>query len=284
MVQTLPPQSRGWQGIAHMVYSFGQGICRPTQTYTQAPLRVQRPLYPEGLDLCHSVLVHTAGGLVAGDRLTIDLHLQDQSRALVTTAAASKVYGGQGETLADQTTTLTLAPQTVLEWFPQETIVFNQARYRQHLRVNLAPQSIWCGWEITRFGRTARGERFDQGDWQSSLEIWQANQPLWLDQQSLVGGSLALDSVNGLGGQPVVASLALVGMVLSADQLTQLRSRGSAIAAGQIGLTRLQSGLLCRYRGPSTTVARQWLISLWQELRPWYLGRPAVVPRVWPQG
>ncbi|MBU6229911.1 MAG: urease accessory protein UreD [Cyanobacteria bacterium REEB459] len=273
------PSPRGWLGSARLVYTSTQGSCRPTQTYTQAPLRVQRPLYPEGLDLCHSVLMHTAGGMVAGDRLTIDLHLQAHSQALVTSAAASKVYGGQ--TWAEQTTTLSLAPQTCLEWFPQETIVFDQAHYRQHLRVDLAPHSIWCGWEITRFGRTARGERFNQGHWQSALEVWQGRQPLWLDRQALLGGSVALDSVNGLGGQPVVASLVLVGIELSDQQLTQLRSLGSG--RGQVGLTRLQSGLLCRYRGGSTSLARQWLIDLWQTLRPWYLGRPALVPRVWPQ-
>lgn len=282
MIQTLPLESRGWQGAANMVYSCKQGICRPTQTYTRAPLRIQRPLYPEGLEVCHTVLVHTAGGMVEGDRLTVDLELQDHSRALVTTAAASKVYGGPGEGVAEQMTTLTLAPQTCLEWFPQETILFDRAWYRQHLRINLAPQSVWCGWEITRFGRTARGERFNQGHWQSSLEVWQGNQPLWLDCQSLLGGSLALESVNGLGGQPVVASLALVGMVLTTDQLTHLRSLGLSTDSARVGLTRLQAGLLCRYRGSSTTEARQWLLSLWQELRPWYLGRPALVSRVWP--
>ena len=44
-----------------------------------------------------------------------------------------------------------------LEWLPQETILFNGAIYRQDLRVELATGASWLGWEITRFGRSARG-------------------------------------------------------------------------------------------------------------------------------
>jgi hypothetical protein len=66
MVQTS--ETSGWQGIARLSYALEAGRCIPTQTYTRAPLRVQRPLYPEGEGLCHSVLVHTAGGPGRGRR------------------------------------------------------------------------------------------------------------------------------------------------------------------------------------------------------------------------
>ncbi|MBE7220491.1 MAG: urease accessory protein UreD, partial [Caulobacteraceae bacterium] len=41
---------------------------------------------------CHGVLVNTAGGLVGGDRLALGVTLEPSSEALVTTAAAEKVY------------------------------------------------------------------------------------------------------------------------------------------------------------------------------------------------
>ncbi|MCY7278274.1 MAG: urease accessory protein UreD, partial [Phormidesmis sp. CAN_BIN44] len=50
---------------------------------------------------------------------------------------------------------------------------------------------------------------------------------------------------------------------------------------GEIGVTRLMSGLLCRYRGASTMEARQWLIEVWRLVRSESLDRPVCVPRVW---
>lgn len=286
MVQSPPPPplaQAGWSGLARLSYALESGRCIPTQTYARAPLRVQRPLYPEGEGLCHTVLVHTAGGLVGGDSLEVQLTVATQAQVLVTTVAASKVYGSRIESLASQHVTITLAPGSCLEWMPQETIVFNNAHYRQHLRVNLAPGAIWGGWEITRFGRSASGEAFEQGEWRSQLEIWQDNRPLWLDRQRLTGGGPPLHSPNGLAGHPVVGSFAVVGYSPDAAQMAALRQLWPADQPGDIGVTRLQSGVLCRYRGPSSQAARRWFVTVWQHLRPHYLGRPATRSRLWPQ-
>ncbi|NJL46866.1 MAG: urease accessory protein UreD [Leptolyngbyaceae cyanobacterium SM2_5_2] len=279
--------------MARLNYTQRQGKCVAATSFTQAPLKVQRPLYPEGPEVCHSVLVHTAGGVVRGDGLTIQIALDRSCRALVTTAAAHKIYSAKPKTtleattptqpeMAQQRVTLTLAPESCLEWFPQETIVFSGAQYHQDLRVNLTPGALWCGWEITRFGRSARGERFTEGNWRSRLEVWQDQQPLWIDRQRLIGGSPALDSANGLGGHAVVGSFALVGLMPTPDQVSLVRNLWDASQSGDVGVTRLESGLLCRYRGPSSEAARRWFIAAWQHLRPWYLGRSAVISRIWP--
>lgn len=277
-----PGATSGWRGIACLSYGVEAGRCVPTQTYTRAPLRVQRPLYPEGEELCHTVLVHTAGGLVGGDSLGVELSAAPRAQVLVTTAAASKVYGS-ADTASSQRVDITLAPESCLEWFPQETIVFNQAHYSQALRVDLAPGAIWAGWEITRFGRSARGETFEQGQWRSRLEVWQGDQPLWLDRQHLAGGSTPLHSPNGLAGHPVVGSFAVVGYDFDGGAVAALRQLWAIDQPGDVGVTRLPSGLLCRYRGPSSQAARRWFVAAWQRLRPLYLGRPAAVSRLWPR-
>jgi urease accessory protein len=282
MVQ-LRSQQTGWQGVARLSYAVEAGRCIPTQTYTRAPLRVQRALYPEGEALCHSVLVHTAGGLVGGDSLAIEIHAEPSSQVLITTAAASKVYGGDAGLPSSQQINLTLAAETCLEWMPQETIVFNQAHYRQAVRVNLAPGAIWAGWEITRFGRSAGGETFASGQWRSQIEVWQHGRPLWIDRQHLSGGSAPLTSLNGLAGYPVVGSFAVLGYRPDPDQVAALRQLWPADQPGDVGVTRLQSGVLCRYRGPSSQAARRWFVSVWQHLRPLYLGRAAAASRVWPR-
>ena len=103
---------------------------------------------------------------------------------MITSAAASKIYRSSGLE-SQQNIDIKLEAGANLEWLPQETIVFDGAIYRQNLRVELAPTARILLWEITRFGRSARGEKFASGEWRSHTEVWQQNSPLWIDRQLL---------------------------------------------------------------------------------------------------
>lgn len=274
--------SSGWQGSLELVYTHHQGTTTLIHNQAQAPLKVQRPFYPEGQGVCHSVVLHTAGGIVGGDRLSQTIHLQSKAHALITTAAASKIYRTNGQP-ARQSLQIQVDAAACLEWLPQETIVFNGAVYRQDLRVELAPGATWIGWEITRFGRSARGEKFLQGEWQSHTEVWQQGRPLWIDRQWFPGGEDVFHSPHGLAGQPIVASLACIGQPVTSEMVENARLLWhTQERQGEAGVTQLMSGILCRYRGSSTLEVRNWFTDVWQLLRLSLLGRAATKPRVWP--
>lgn len=269
----------GWHGTLQLIYASCDNVTHVASSQAQAPLKLQRSLYPEGNAVCHNIILHTAGGIVGGDRLSLDIQLQPQAQALLTTASAGKIYRTNGLT-ATQKTRVEVLAGACLEWLPQETIVFDQALYRQEMHVELAPGATWLGWEITRFGRTARGEQFLQGDWRSHTEIWQEGRPLWIDRQWLPGSEASFYGTHGLAGCPIVGSFAFVGQVVDAALVEKARSLWTGMA-GEIGVTRLQSGLLCRYRGHSTAMVRQWFVEVWQLIRLLFLGRSSCVPRVW---
>jgi urease accessory protein len=273
--------SAGWQGSLELEFAFRDRATQLSYSRSQAPLKLQRPFYPEGPEVCHCVLLHTAGGVVGDDRLSLDCRLQPQTQALITSAAASKIYRSNG-LVAQQTTQLQIGENACCEWFPQETIVFEGANYQQNLRVDLAAGAIWIGWEITRLGRSARGEQFLSGNWRSRTEVWRQDQPLWIDPQWISGSPVVVNSPHGLAGHPVIASLALVGKAVERELITQARSLWQTGAyPGEAGVTSLTEGLLCRYRGPSTQAARAWFMQVWHLLRQVYLGRAACPPRVW---
>ncbi|MEH2238433.1 urease accessory protein UreD [Nostoc sp.] len=270
--------AEGWHGKLNLVYADRQDTTQLIYNYQQAPLKVQRPFYPEGEKVCHSVILHTAGGMVGGDRLSSNIHLQPQAQALITTAAASKIYRSNG-LQARQTIEMQVDAGACLEWLPQETILFNGAIYRQDLRVELATGASWLGWEITRFGRTARGEKFLQGELRSHTEIWQEGIPLWIDRQYLPGSEDIFHSPHSLAGKPIVGSLVWVGSAVSAEVVEKARNLWDG--EGEAGVSRLQHGLLCRYRGSSTSEVRNWFIDVWQLLRVSFLNRGNSIPRVW---
>ncbi|MEH2170215.1 MAG: urease accessory protein UreD [Nostoc sp.] len=270
--------AEGWHGKLNLVYADRQGATQLIYNYQQAPLKVQRPFYPEGEKVCHSVILHTAGGMVGGDRLSSNIHLQPQAQALITTAAASKIYRSNG-LQARQTIQMQVDAGACLEWLPQETILFDGAIYRQDLRVELATEASWLGWEITRFGRSARGEKFLRGEWRSHTEIWQQGVPLWIDRQCLPGSEDIFHSPHGLAGKPIVGSLVWVGGAVSAEIVEKTRNLWHG--EGEVGVTKLQHGLLCRYRGSSTSEVRNWFIDVWHMLRVSFLNRGNCIPRVW---
>lgn len=276
----LPP---GWHGSLDLVYANRHGATQIIHSQVKAPLKVQRPFYPEGHSVCHSVVLHTAGGIVGGDSLSQSIHLEADSHALITTAAPGKLYRSNGQQ-ARQSVKIRVDTGACLEWLPQETIAFNGATYRQDLRVELAPGASWLGWEIIRFGRSARGEKFLQGEWRSHTEIWQQGNPLWIDRQWLPAGEEIFHSLHGLAGQPIVASLVWVGQPVSPEIIQKARSLWDELggSTGEAGVTQtLAQGLLCRYRGSSTAEVRNWFVDVWQLLRLSFLERPAIKPRVW---
>ena len=246
----------------------------------QMPLALQRPFYPEGPAVCHVLMLHPPGGMVGGDRLDIDIELDASASALVSTPSAAKWYRGLRP--AYQSVQHRLATDAHFEWLPQETIVFNGADVHQRCRVELAAGASWLGWEITRFGRSARGETFDHGAWRMDTEVWREGSPLWIDRQRLDGGSRMLTSGYGLGGAPVIGTLAWVGKPVTSEVVDAARAQWEmAQREGEIGVTRLEEGLLCRYRGSSSAAARTWFTAVWGLLRAFDNRRAASAPRIW---
>lgn len=272
-----------WHGSLNLIYGKRNHTTQILASQNQSPLKIQRPFYPEGGEVCHSVILHTAGGVVGGDRLSINIELQPTTHALVTTAAASKIYRSNGQ-LAQQNIRMKVDSNACLEWLPQPIILFNGAEYQQNLKVELAPEATWISWEIIRFGRSARGEKFLAGNWRSYTEVWQQGYPLWIDRQCLKGGSEMINSILGLADHSVVGSFVFIGQPVTAEIVTKARGLWNDLdsnVSGETGVTRLPKGMICRYRGESTINVKNWFLSVWDYLRLFYLERPYCLPRVW---
>jgi urease accessory protein len=281
MSQENHEMASNWEGVLKLIYQHQRNSTQLVEAYSKAPLKIQRSFYPEGQEICHNTILHTAGGIVGGDRLNQQIDLHPNTHAVITTAAASKVYRSNGK-LAKQRIEINIEKEGYCEWIPREAIIFNGAIYRQDLRVNLAENACWLGWEITRFGRTARGEQFLMGNWRSCTEVWQSDKPLWIDRQGLRAGEKNIQSPHGLRGQPLVGTLCWVGMPVSEEILKKARNLwNSQDAKGEAGVTLLVSGLLCRYRGNSTQEVVNWFTQVWQLLRQNYGKSVTSLPRVW---
>jgi urease accessory protein len=109
-----------------------------------------------------AVIINTAGGMTGGDRFAIDIDVKENARLLLTTTSAEKIY----RSLQDDVTVdvrLKVADGARLAWLPQETILFDRARYSRRIDVDLAEDASLVLAEAVVFGRAAMGETVKQG-------------------------------------------------------------------------------------------------------------------------
>jgi len=244
----------------------------------EGPLMVQKPLYPEGPEICHAVAVHAPGGIAGGDELKIDIRLEADSWALLTTPAASKWYKAAGRP-ASQCVSHTLSTGAKLEWFPQESILFDSARARMETSVDLAADSVFAGWEITCLGRRLSGETFANGHLRQRFSIGRAGRLLWNERLAFAAGDRIMQSAVGLGGRHVFGTMVVAAGALPAELLEACRAL--APLTGEHGITALPEIVAARYLGQSAEHAVGYFEKLRAVLRPWYAGRSAVRPRLW---
>jgi len=160
---------------------------------------VQKPLYPEGGEVCHTIIVHPPAGIAGGDELEITARLERNAHALPTTPGGSKRYRSAGP-WARQQIAFHVGAGACLEWLPQETIVFDGALAALRTEVELEADACFIGWEITCWGRTGSGENFALGECRMRTLIQRDRKALWLERAKLDGGGAALFSPAVLAG------------------------------------------------------------------------------------
>lgn len=286
----------GWQAELRLRFARRGARTYLAERRHTGPLMIQRPFHPER-NACHAYIVHPPGGIVGGDELRLQVAVEQGAHVLLTTPAATKFYRSAGS-LARQTQVLSVEGGT-LEWLPQETIFYRDARVRSSTQVHLNAGGKFIGWEIPCFGLPARNEAFDSGDLRLHFELWSENAPLLIDRMRIEGDSIARTAAWGLAGHTSVGTLLaypanremldLARCLSVSDPLPRSTGEGGGAAEPQFMLnalpqftaTLVDNVLVCRCVSNQAEHIRKVFIKMWQALRPPLLNCPAVLPRIW---
>jgi urease accessory protein len=149
------------EGRLALTVAATAGATRRSRVAEQGSLRVRFP-GPAGREL-EAMLVNTAGGMAGGDRFGIDITAEAGARLVVGTAAAEKVYRSSGDATG-VSVKLDLGAGATVRWLPQETILFDRARLNRCIDVDMAEGASLLLAEAVVFGRSAMGERVEQGE------------------------------------------------------------------------------------------------------------------------
>ncbi len=127
-----------------------------------------------------AVLVNIAGGIAGGDRFEIDVTALADASIAVTSQAAEKVYRALNEP-ARIATKLKASRLAKLAWLPQETIVFNWARFRRETEIEISSGAEVLALEWLVLGRAAHGEEMTGGHIIDSWRVKKDGRLIWAD-------------------------------------------------------------------------------------------------------
>ena len=246
------------------------------KNWHKGPLVVQKPFYPEQ-DVCHAYLLHPPGGVVGGDHLDINVTVKQNAHALITTPASGKFYRSNGLN-AIQNQNIEVDNNAILEWLPQDTILFSGSRVRTKTQITLKQDSHFIGWEIICLGRPASGESFSDGFCRQSFELWRENSPLLIERTKFEGGSNVLNAAWGM------ASYTSVGIMVVTNANKETLSLARQVMAEEKNLysaTLMGELLVCRMLGHQGMQLREHFTNIWMQIRKQVIGKKATVPRIW---
>ena len=245
------------------------GVTRRARVHEAGSLRVR---FPNGGDALEAVIVNTGGGMTGGDRFSIEMTVGAGAGLVAGTAAAEKIYRSTGPE-AEMAVRLDVQAGARLAWLPQETILFDRARLKRCIEIDLAEGAALIMTESQVFGRAAMGEFMTEGHFFDRWRLRRDGRLVFadgtrldgaiaekLDQPAVAGGGIALANVliAPAGEQTIAAVRALEGQFLGEAGISAWNGIALARLVARDGAA-LRHDLIAILSALGQAVPRLWL-------------------------
>lgn len=185
-----------------------------TDVFRTAPFHPGPLHYRDGR--AELILQDVSPGILPGDRLEIDVAVDDGAAIIVSGQSATKLYPSPSGIPAETRATLSASRGAMLWWLPGALVPFRDARYRADVTVNLAEESRFALIEVITPGRLAMGERDRYRQLDLRLRIETAGRPMLIERTLLDPVTRPLAMAGSRGQFACSGSLIMVGYPLPA--------------------------------------------------------------------
>jgi urease accessory protein len=199
------------QGGVHLRAELIAGRTRITDLACRPPLQVLRAHHLDRArpDLASVILASPAGGILQGDRLTIDIRVGPGARLCVGTQSATRLYRSPaGE--ARQVVRLEVEAGGYLEYLPDPFIPYAGSRFTSDTTAIVAADATLIIGEVVAPGRAARGEILAFERFESTFEISRPNGMLLSTDAVILDRLEPMRVVGALGRYVAVGTLLVV--------------------------------------------------------------------------
>ncbi len=257
------------------------------QTYiagqrTEYPFHMTRPFRlpsdPEGMLTLY--LQSSAGGLYRGDRLTLDVDVEEKAALHLTTQAGTVVHHTrEGE--ANQTTNIRVGVDAFCEYLPDPLILFSGARLitRTHAIVEPGATLLLTDAFTTH---DPGGDQVPFSSLNNELKLESSNgELLAVDRFEISGAAFTSGNSALQGGQLSQGTVLLVTPGDLDPVITKLRQSLNSTPGIYAGVSMLQgnNGLWCRFLADDAVALSAALKNAWSTIRSELTGIPPVERR-----
>ena len=222
-VPAVLTESVGRVGRLRLEYAKRDGRTIIAKSHCTTPWHLLPPIYLDDTGTAYTLLVNPSGGLVGGDRLSIDMRVDEGAHVLISAPSANRVYRSEGEVSA-QDIKLAVGPSAILEWLPEQTIPFAGSQFGQTIHATLAPGATIVLWDAIASGRIARGERWAFATLENDIRITTASGSALVERYAL-DPATNLGAVGLAADWDYVASLYVVNDAVTPEVWSQLETR-----------------------------------------------------------
>jgi urease accessory protein len=233
-------------------------------------------------------LNNVSGGVLAGDRLALDVEIQAGAAAQITTTGATRLYRHRaGSADSEQRARFLVGDGALLEYLPDPVIPYAGSRHTQRTEIRLGRGSTLFWWEVLAPGRLAAGERFAFERLRVQTEVYAETRPVLREDYLLEPGKKDLHATARMFEYSHTASLCAVkegrppafwrALEDRLNEIAQERTRhGQAVWAAS---TLASDGVIVRGVSISGCFLHETLIEFWRTARLAITGEDAVPPR-----
>ena len=243
-----------------------------THQYQTHPLKISRPFILDSSNYAYVYLRNNSPGLFAGDKLNININLQQDTQIYLTEQSATKAHPMTAGAKAEVNYTWQLQPQAILEFVSEPIILYRDSALKQTTQITMHPTASLFWSEIVLPGRLARGEFYQFRDYHNCLEIFSAEGKLWLKEQShLEGQNNLFANSNLFASSPVlgtaIAVMPHVDLNLLVNTINNLNLKYNDVLTVAISVLPYEKGILLRVLASQAQLIKKYYRSVINALR-----------------
>lgn len=237
------------------------------------PYQWQGCHYQDNDDQPFLLLINSGGGFVEGDAAELHATLEPDTRALITTTAASKFYKCPGGGTSQELVQIEVGDGATLEYCPDESIPFASSRVRRRTHIRLAPDARLFATDIVAAGRIhhGAGEAFAFEALDSEFKITLDDRLLLLDR-AIADGAEEVAALKRLWGG---ANYAATVVAYAPDLPDGIEERLEEVLPPTAGASRTGDFIACRILAREAWACHEAAFACWTVLRPAIAGKPA---------